>query len=410
MDIYIVSITVIGIAALAMAWMPDLTRKTRVSYAIIYVLFGVILFSVLKHLPLPNPFIHNDYTVRLTEMVVIVSLMGTGLKIDQPFSFKTWAAPFRLVTIAMIICIGAVTLITRYLFHFDWASALLLGAVLAPTDPVLASDVQVGPPLEESRDKARFTLTAEAGMNDGMAFPFTWLVVVIAMQSTSQAVPVTEWVLYYFLYKIVAGVAIGFGIGKLLAYLLFYLPGKKKLVNINDGFVAISTTLVVYGTAELLHGYGFISVFVAAITLRNYELNHKLHKKLHSFADQVERILLAIVLIAFGGSIASGLLSDLDWKMALFGLGFLFIIRPLAGLASLLGLKLHSKEKLAISFFGIRGIGSFYYIAFALKQTTFLHGVEIWNIVAFIVLISILVHGATASIAMTKLDDIATEK
>lgn len=409
MDSYIVSLALIGIAALGMAWMPTITQKTRVSYSIIYVFLGVVIFSVFKALPIPDPHVYNSYTLRLTELVVIISLMGTGLKIDEPFSFKSWATPFRLVTITMILCIAIVTWLGWWAFNFDVSSALLLGAALAPTDPVLASDVQVGPPMEENKDNIRFSLTAEAGMNDGMAFPFVWLAIAMGIANTTDH-SISGWLLNDFLYKIAIGVICGVALGKGLAYLIFYLPSKEKGVVINDGFIAISTTFLVYGLTELLHGYGFIAVFVTAIALRNYELNHRFHKKLHSFTDQIERLLLAIVLILFGGSLVSGVLSGLTWPTVLFSFGFLLIIRPVAGLIAMIGTRLHIKEKLAISFFGIRGIGSFFYLAFAISQTRFMHSVEIWSIVSFIVLISLIVHGVTANTVMKKLEDEFSEK
>ncbi len=404
MDVYMVSVAVIGIAALAMAWMPDFTRLTGISYAIFYVFVGVLLFSLLKPFPLPNPFVYNGYALHLTEMVVVISLMGTGLKIDQPFSLKTWASPLKLVLITMVLSIVIVGFLAKSLFNFDWASAILLAAALAPTDPVLASDVQVGPPQEESKDNVRFSLTAEAGLNDGMAFPFVWLAIVVATATTSDPLSLTEWVLYQFLYKIVAGIFIGYAIGKVLAYLLFDLSKNTNKIKVNEGFVAISAALTVYGVTELFHGYGFIAVFITAITLRNYELHHKLHKKLHSFADQIERILLAIVLIAFGGSLVSGILADLTWPMAVFGLMFLFVIRPITSLAGLVGSPIHFKEKLAIGFFGIRGIGSFFYLAFAMTQASFIHGVEVWSLVAFVVLISLIIHGTTANRVMKRME------
>jgi NhaP-type Na+/H+ or K+/H+ antiporter len=193
--------------------------------------------------------------------------------------------------------------------------------------------------------------------------------------------------------------------GRLLAYLVFYLPEKKNFTVIRDGFVAVSATLMVYGITELVHGYGFVAVFVTAVALRNYELHHKFHKKLHDFTDQIERILLAIVLILFGGSLVSGILDSLTWKMAAFGVCFVFIIRPLCGLLGLIGTGLHVKEKLAVSFFGIRGIGSFYYLAFALTQTRFTSSPEIWSMVAFIVLLSLCIHGLTATSVMTKIEE-----
>lgn len=410
MDKYFLVLTIIGVAALGMAWMPAISQKIKISYSIIYVLLGAVLYKFFGNLlPLPNPISKNDFTLHLTELVVIISLMGSGLKIDQPFSFKTWGIPFRLVSLTMVLSIAIVTAAGVWGLHLDLASALLLGAVLAPTDPVLASDVQVGPPMEDARDNVKFALTAEAGMNDGTAFPFTWLAILLA--GTPQLSQVVDnWLWYNLLYKIAAGIACGFVIGYVLAYLLFKLSEKSEPIVAKDGFVAISATLLVYGLTELVHGYGFIAVFVAAITLRNYELHHKYHRKLHSFTDQIERILVAIVLILFGGSLVSGLLDKLTWQMALFGILFLAVVRPLTSLVSMIGTKLHIKEKLAVSFFGIKGMGSFFYLAFALNEAFFSYNEELWAIGGFIVLISIIIHGFTATTVMQKLDKEFTNK
>lgn len=411
MNIYLISLTIIGIAALGMAWMPSISQKTKISYAIFYVLIGVIIYSLFgKFLPPADPVKYKEYTLHLTELVVIVSIMGTGLKIDQPFSFKTWRVPFRLISITMVLCIVSMMWLGQWALGFNMASALLLGAVLAPTDPVLASDVQVGPPMEDDRDNVRFSLTAEAGMNDGVAFPFTWLAISLAMMVVNKNLNIGHWLAYDLAYRIIAGVAAGYLLGRFLAYLVFYLPNKKNFIVIRDGFVGIATTLMVYGITELIHGYGFIAVFVTAITLRNSELNHKLHKYLHEFTDQIERILVAIVLILFGGSLVSGILNYLTWPMAIVGLIFLFVIRPVSGLIGLIGVKLHIKEKLAISFFGIRGIGSFFYLAFGLTQYFFVYEKELWSLVSFIILVSIVVHGTTANKVMAHLKNRFTEK
>ena len=404
MDSYIIVLTFVGLAALGMAWMPSISRKTGISYSVIYVLLGIVLYIALgPYLPLPDPISQNKDTLHLTEMVVIISLMGTGLKIDQRFSLRRWAVPLRLVSITMVLSIVIVTLAAMWGFGLNLATALLLGAVLAPTDPVLASDVQVGPPNEEIQDKIKFSLTAEAGMNDGTAFPFTWLAIMLAL-ADGNGVDMSYWVLYYLLYKIIVGVACGFLIGRLLAYLVFRLPEKRPFMEVRDGFVAISATLLVYGITEMVKGYGFIAVFIAAITLRNFELGHHYHRKLHSFTDQIERILIAVVLILFGGSLVSGVLVKLTWQMALFSFFFVLAIRPLTTLISLVGAKLHIKEKLAISFFGIKGMGSFYYLSFALEQRFFPKNEELWAILAFTVLLSIMIHGLTATPIMKKLD------
>lgn len=374
-------------------------------------LLGMLLYSLFgSYLPEANPIKNQDATLHLTELVVIVSIMGTGLKIDQPFSVKTWKVPFRLITITMLLCIGLMFLLGRYVIGFNIHSAILLGAVLAPTDPVLASDVQVGPPMEKNKDNVRFSLTAEAGMNDGVAFPFTWLAILIAMMTVNKNFSLGNWLAYDLGYRIIAGVGSGYLMGRFLALLVFYLPRKKNFIVVTDGFVGIAATLMVYGLTELIHGYGFIAVFVTAITLRNSQLNHELHTHLHDFTDQVERILVAIVLILFGGSLVSGILDFLTWPMVGVALVFILLVRPVSGMLGLIGTGLHIKEKLAISFFGIRGMGSFFYLAFALKQYFFFYEKELWSIISFIVLISVIIHGFTASRVMTNIQQEFSEE
>jgi NhaP-type Na+/H+ or K+/H+ antiporter len=267
----------------------------------------------------------------------------------------------------------------------------------------LASDVQVGPPLDDSKDNTRFTLTAEAGMNDGMAFPFTWLAISLAAVSGTMQERLLSWLSMDVLYRIAAGILIGYAVGRLIAYLVIFLPEKENFAVIRDGFVGIAITLAVYGITEMIHGYGFIAVFVTAITLRNAEMGHKYHKKLHSFTDQIEKILVAMVLILFGGALVSGILKPLTVQWAIFGLIFLLIIRPLTALVSMSGIPYHPKEKMAISFFGIRGIGSFFYLAFALTKAKFVNGPELWAVTSFIVFASIIIHGISATTVIKSL-------
>ena len=403
MNVYFISITVIGIAALGMTWIPTLAQKIRISYSIIFLGFGMLMYALTDELPWPNPFQMQTETLHLTELVVIIALMNTGLKIDHSFSFRKWKVPFRLVTITMLLCIISLIGLSVGLLGFDWASAVLLAAVLAPTDPVLAADVQVGGPNEGKNDDVRFSLTAEAGLNDGMAFPFTWLAVVLALAASDGEPWLGEWVGKYLVYKIAAGVGIGFLMGKGVSYLFFYLPEKYEMLHVRDGLVALAATLFIYGITELAQGYGFIAVFVAAITIRNYEMDHQYHQRLHAFTDQIERILLAILLMLFGGSLVEGILTHLTLPMALVGLGFLLVVRPLSGWLGLIGVPMATHDKWAVSFFGIKGIGSFFYLSFALSETDFGYQKEIWSLTAFVVLVSILLHGLTASFIMEKL-------
>lgn len=307
----------------------------------------------------------------------------------------------------MLLSIASAALLGFTLLRFDLASALLLGAVLAPTDPVLASDVQVSSPNEEKKSETKFALTAEAGLNDGMAFPFTWLAIILSgiARGTIGNEGIWSWFGYYLLYKIIVGGGLGYLAGTLVGFLVFRVSQKYSVLKTRDGFLALSLTLMVYGITELVHGYGFVAVFICAITLRHFEKRHDYHEDLHSFTDQAERLLVAVILILFGGSIAMGILEPLTLKMALFTVLFVFIIRPIAAYASIFNLKIHIKEKFAISFFGIRGIGSIFYLAFAFREIPFIHEKELWAIIAFTILLSVLIHGITATSAMKHLEE-----
>jgi sodium/hydrogen antiporter len=403
MENYVLILAMLGVALLAMAWMPGITALVRVSYSIIYVALGIILYSTLDFLPEADPVRYTSFSVRLTEMMLIVSLMGTGLKIDEPFSFRKWRIPLRLVSITMLLSIALVSIVGILWLELDIAAAILLGSVLAPTDPVLADDVQVGPPLEKKRNDVRFYLTAEAGLNDGMAFPFTWLAIALAT-GAGDGSALWNWFSFDFIFRITIGLVVGFLLGRSLAFLLFFLPRKKNFLVTRDGFVAFSSTILVYGTTEVLHGYGFIAVFVCAVTLRNYEIEHEYHVKLHSFTDQLERMLMVVVLILFGGTLVEFVFDTFNWQNLLIAFVVLLIIRPLSAYASIYNSKMHLQEKAAVSFFGIKGIGSLFYLAFATNLVKFENAENLWAITSWVILFSLIIHGFSANAVMRILE------
>lgn len=406
---YFLLITLVGLVALSMAWIPALSRKIKISYAIPYLLIGVLLYLLFPGmLPLPDPQANNVVTLHATEIAVIISLMGTGIKIDRKFSFSAWKTPLRLVFVAMIICIAVTAIYGKFFLGFDLASAILLAAVLAPTDPVLAADVQVGPPNDGPVSETKFALTAEAGMNDGMAFPFTWLAITIAMIAQGNNGSLMNWFGIDVVYKILVGFGIGLLSGKLIGLLLFKLTDKNEFFKTKEGFLAISLTFAVYGITEIALGYGFIAVFVCAITLRAQERQNDYHRNLHSFTEQIEKLLIAVLLVFFGGSLVTGILNGLTWQMVTFSLVFLLIIRPASAYASLFNIKYKRHEKAIISFYGIRGMGTIFYLAYALKTTEFEFAKELWTLAAFTILASIVIHGLTATKVMEILESKAS--
>lgn len=402
---YVLLLAGLGALVLMMAWLPMLLRKAPLSLPILCVGAGAALFALPPLRPFAvHPLQYPVVVERLSELVVIVSLMGAGLKIDRIIGLRSWALTWRLLGIAMPATMLIVAGLASSLMGIGVASALLIAAVLAPTDPVLASDVQVEGPGEGTEDEARFALTSEAGLNDGLAFPFVHLAIALSASSFGSA-DLLEWFGRDLLWKTVLGVAAGYAIGRGLGYLTFHLPMRASLSRTGDGFVALAVTLLAYGVVETLGGFGFLAVFVSALALRNASRDHDYHDRLHGFAEEAERLLMMSLLVLFGGIVAfGGLLDAFDWWMLLFVAGVLLIARPAAGLLSLAGSKLHWREQLVISFFGIRGMGSIYYLAFALNHGSFADPQGLWAIVGGVVLASILLHGITVTPALRLLD------
>lgn len=402
MDPYIVGLVGTGILILLVAWLPMLLRELPLSLPMFCVLAGLAAFG-LSPLRGFHPLQYPEAAERLTELVVIVALTGAGLKLDRPLGLRSWGMTWRLLGVAMPLSIAGIALAGSWMLGLGLASALLLGAALAPTDPVLAGDVQVGPPRSGEEDEVRFTLTAEAGLNDGLAFPFVHLAVAVALHGWTGEV-VTHWLLEDVLWKLAAGVAVGWVVGRALAWLMFRVPNRANLARTRDGFVALGITFLAYGVTEMAHGYGFLAVFVAALALRDSERDHSYHERLHEFADQIERLLMMVVLVLFGGALAGGLLLPLGVWGAVAALVFVFVVRPLAGLVSLAGSPHPLRERAAIAFFGIRGLGSFYYLAFAGNEAEVAGLDQLWAVMGATVVLSIALHGLTVTPAMNYLD------
>ena len=403
MDAYIVILTLMGFAFLGAAWLPRLVNDAPLSFPFLYVLTGILLFQLPLGLYLPNPLESGIFTERFTELIVIVALTGAGLKLDRPIGWRSWSLTWRLLLLGMPLCIAAVALLGWWFLGLAPASAVLLGAVLAPTDPVLASDVQVGAPHEQKEGEERFALTSEAGLNDGLAFPFTYLAVAVTAANAGAETWLRDWFLMDVLYRLTVGTVLGIAIGYLLAYLFFRVAAEHTR-SARDGFVVLAITFLAYGITELFHGYGFLAVFIAAVVLRQYERDHRYHTQLHDFSEGFERLLMTLVLILFGGLISSGLLWALNWRTVVAGLVIVLLFRPVTAFLSLLGADAPLRARAAISFFGIRGIGSLYYLAYALNHYVFEDLNLLWTTVSFTILLSMLVHGASASAAMRYLD------
>jgi NhaP-type Na+/H+ or K+/H+ antiporter len=402
----------LGLAALAAAVVPRLLFDKPLTLPMVLLALGFAVFALPLGLESPDPLEQGKVTERLTELGVIVALMGAGLKLDRPPHWLTWRSTWLLLVITMPLTIAAAALLGWWVAGFVPATAMLLGAVIAPTDPVLASEVQVGAPGEgyeapagEEEDEVRFSLTAEAGLNDGLAFPFTYMAIAIAIAGPAPGNWIGSWFLVNVLYKLGVGFVVGLLLGWVLARTILAFPAETELAKAITGLSALAATLLVYGATEYAGGYGFIAVFVAAVVIRNYERDHEYQESLHIFTEQAENLLTAGIVLALGGAIAGGILAPLSWQVALVGILLVFVVRPLAGMIGLAYFPgIPWRERAAISFFGIRGIGSLYYLSYALNEAEFPAEEVLWALVAFVVMLSIIIHGLAGAPVMSALD------
>jgi sodium/hydrogen antiporter len=382
------------------------------------ILLAAVLPSVLSQLAISPP------------MVLLAAGMGMGLlpvgsdglldpvdnraMVEQVTQFAVLLA---LMGVAMPLTIGAVWLLGWWGLGLAPATALLLGAVLAPTDPVLAGDVQVGGPDVQSqeadesdeRHEVRFALTSEAGLNDGLAFPFVYAAIFLLEKGTS-----FSWLGTWFAWELVGKAVIGFLVGAFVGWLLAKLAFRARRLSLRlaeqgEPLLALAALATSFGAAELVGGYGFIAVFCCGMAIRNAERSHDYQEAMHGVVERLERLLTLLVLLCLGIAMTRGLLDALDWRGVAAAVAVVLLIRPLSGVLSLLpfarrGHGMDHRERLVTAFFGVRGVGSLFYLAYAAGHGDFADVRWMWATIAFTIALSVVVHGVLAKPAMNWLE------
>jgi NhaP-type Na+/H+ or K+/H+ antiporter len=381
----------LGAIALLVVWIPLLLRKVPLSLPIVCAVLGYALFGLagLSSSYLPR----NNTSEDVVEIVVVIALMGAGLRIDRPFNWRTWQTTWRLLGIAMPLTIAAMAALFVTFGHLALPAALLLAAMLSPTDPVLAADVGVGPPGTGEEGEIRFGLTSEAAFNDGLAFPLVQLAVLLA------AAPFADFAAHWFavdvLARVLGGAALGWVFGRVFGWLTFRMPAAR-LSSTGDGLAALGFTLICFGAVTQLGLNGFIAVFVMALTFRGTSPDDRFHKALAEFAGQVERLVTMIILVLFGGALATGMLTPFRISDVLFALALLLVVRPVTAWISLIGSPHPRISRGLTAFFGMRGISTLYYLLFALNTTAFADDDRIVAIVGWTIACSIVIHGISS--------------
>jgi NhaP-type Na+/H+ or K+/H+ antiporter len=424
---------IVGLLLVLMALASSVLKRMPVSTAMLYLLVGVGVSPAGLQLLSVQPSTHSHVLERMAEIVVLLSLFTAGLKLSAGLRDRRWALPLRLALNSMVVTIALIALAGWMFLGLSAGAAILLGAILAPTDPVLASEVQVQDPGD--RDKLRFALTGEGGLNDGTAFPFVMLGLGLLGLHDLGAWG-WHWLAVDVAWATGAGLATGWLLGSATGRLVLYLRREHQEAVGLDDFLALGLIALSYGCALMLHAYGFLAVFAAGLSLRRLEQRESRDSRagpsveqalIHpdrsvaesaavdrrqapafmaqavlGFNEQAERIGELTIVITVGA-----LLWAVQWHLAQWGFValLLLVIRPLAvqaGLAFAPGSPVSRSQRWLIGWFGIRGVGSLYYLMYAVN-----HGLDpalaqrMTALTLAVVVASIVVHGLSVTPLMT---------
>lgn len=414
---------VVGAVLVAMALSSTVLKRLPLTASMFYLAVGAALdplgFGLLRLDILDDAAVLE----RVTEIAVIVSLFTAGLKLRLPLSDRRWRPALLLATVAMALTVGAIAAVAVPLLGISVGAAVLLGAVLAPTDPVLASDVQVED--EHDAEPVRFSLTGEAGLNDGTAFPFVMLGLGLLGHHELGAAG-SRWAALDLVWAVGAGLGIGAACGAGVGRLVLYLRRVHREATGTDEFLALGLIALSYGAALAAGAYGFLAVFAAGLTVRQIERTataeaqcppaQRAARASGAGADTAEPAHMARAVLMFNEQlerlgevamvIAVGMLLPTIATVqpgVLLAAAILLVIRPAAALLALAGSSLSPGQRGYIGWFGVRGVGSLYYLTFALT-----HGLagpearQLADATLVVVAASILVHGISVTPLMRR--------
>ncbi len=428
------SFALVGLLLVVMTLTSSLIARVPLSSAILYLGVGVCIGPWGLELLTLDPIKDAGLIERLTEVAVLISLFTVGLKLELPLRDARWRIPLQLATVSMLITVGAITAVGVWLLNLPLGAAVLLGGILAPTDPVLASDVQVSDP--QDRDRLRFGLTGEGGLNDGTAFPIVMLGLgMLSLHDLGDGG--WRWWTVDVLWAVVGGVGIGFALGAVVGRAILYLRIRRREALGPDEFMVLGLIGLAYGVAMLCHAYGFLAVFAAGLALRRVaaqplaevapgqvedaepakkeqkakddaqgaerspetplidQLPTYLMESVERFNAQLERLAEVAVVLVVGALLA---VVDFGAEVLWFVPLLLFVIRPLAVYAGLVGVRMQRSQRRLIAWFGIRGIGSVYYLMYAITHD--LQPVIAQRLLAItlaVILVSMLLHGVSVT-------------
>ncbi len=414
----------IGGLLLVMGLTPSIIKRLPVTSAIVYLAVGLIAGPTVLNAFHFNPLKQSALLETLTEVAVLISLFAAGVKMPVPFSFARWRTPILLAFISMSVTVALVAAFAHFQLGIALGAAVLLGAIVAPTDPVLATDVQIRHPGD--RDRLRFYLTCEAGMNDGSSFPFVMLGLgLLGLHDLGDFAG--QWLMVDVLWATSAGVVIGVVLGSGLAYLSWKLRNRQQGHDLMDDFLGLALIAVVYGVSEMCSAWGFLAVFFAAVALRQTECKlsgraadtpdqlqaGELHGtcaqqvKLSTvsegsllFKEHLERLSELFLILLVGGTL---FVDSWSWRAVSLAMFLFLVARPVSVLIGLSMSRTSWRVRGLMGWFGVRGIGSLYYLMYAIQ-----HGLpedtamDLIHLTLIVITLSIVAHGISVKPLMKR--------
>lgn len=392
-DSYILGFLLIGLLLLTVGWGSEWIARLPLSYAILYLLSGLALGPYGIDLIQLQP--KTQLLERFTEFVVIVSLYSCGLKINRPLKVPLWASTIRLIGFLMPLSIVAIAVVSHWLAQLPWGAAMLLGAILSPTDPVLASEVQLDHPGDPN--ELRFGLTSEGGINDALAFPFVyfglhWL------ENPDWDTWFRQWVMIDLIWAIAAAIVVGVLVAHSGIWINHKIQNARGVNDIMADLVSLGLIMLTYSLTEVINGYGFLAVFVVSYVVQHRGCYPKQRESQLQFITQIEKLLEVVAILLLGALLRLEPILEFGPQALLIAGSLLLVIRPLGAWLSTAGGQFHPVTRLLFGWFGIRGIGSIYYLSYAVTT-----GVpesitpQLRWFTYLTVLLSILIHGVSAA-------------
>ncbi|MES2511282.1 MAG: cation:proton antiporter [Pseudomonadota bacterium] len=423
-DLFTQACLILGVLLIAMTIGGSFIKRLPLSAAMLYLCIGIAIGPWGLGLLVLRPTRDVVLLERLTEVAVLISLFTAGMKLELPLRDRRWRIPLQLASVSMVITVGVIAAIGMGLMGMSPGAAILLGAILAPTDPVLASEVQVANPGD--RDRLRFGLTGEGGLNDGTAFPFVMLGLgLLGLHELGDMG--WRWITVDVLWSVAGGLGIGYLLGTGVGRAILYLRVRHREALGSDEFIALGLIALTYGVALLCQTYGFLAVFAAGLALSRIDRHDSapavattrdsdtttveqqtseieapatMMRAVQRFNAQLENFAEVVIVLAVGALIAVvPFRTEVLWFTPLLFL----VVRPAAVVAGLLGTGLRGQQRRLVAWFGIRGIGSIYYLLYAIRHDISNDLAErLLSLVIAVVVASVVAHGISVTPLMKK--------